>query len=1199
MRAYNVDAVRAGLLALAFLAVCGAAAAEVRNPDGVAVIIGNKDYGDRDVPPVAYAHRDAGAFKRYVLDVLGYAPGNVFELRDADRAAMLKALGRRGGKMSDLWAVLARLPEGGDVVVYYSGHGVPGREGGMGYLLPVNVAPRAAEADGYPLDLLYEQLGSLGKARSVRVFLDACFSGGSHAGSLVQDASPVAMSAAMPAEASDKVTVLTAAEGSQLASWDEDSEHGLFTHHLLDALYGKGDRDRDGRVTAAEARAYLDAHMSSAAWLSHGREQRAVLLKAGEVEVVLASAGDGGFPARPVLGPVGETEEAGAARVRAEEAHVSPEKLEKGLGLSAGDRRLAQMGLAAAGHDPGPADGVFGRRTRAALRAWQASKDLEVTGYLTEEQSEGLTALGREEPERRAREERQRTKAVEPDGKGAVSGADTPGGAVSGGAGGPVRDALHRAAEAGDFVGLQAALAAGADVDARDGRGWTALMHAVAKGYPVLAGLLLEAEASPDVRAPDGATALFMAAADGHTENVMLLMEAGADVSFRGPGSRTAVDVARERYGDAETARRGGEPAAVLALLEGMSLDAFEAALDDAAFARAEAAGTMAAFEGYLSSYPKGRHAKEAADAVGRLRAEAERKERVDDAAFARAEAAGTMAAFEGYLSSYPKGRHAKEAADAVERLRAEAERKKRADDDAAFARAKAAGTLAAFEGYLSSYPEGRHAKEAADAVKRLRAEAERKKRADDDAAFALATTLGTLAAFEGYLSSYPKGRHAKEAADAVGRLRAEAERKERADDAAFARAKAVGTMAAFEGYLSSYPKGRHAKEAADAARRLRAEAERKERADDDAAFARAKAVGTVLAFEFYLTYYPKGRHAKDAADAVTRRAEAERKKRADDDAAFARAKAAGTAAAYAGYRSSYPEGRHVKAAERREEERRAGRQFRDCVRCPEMVVVPPGTYMMGSSWWEAGWFDDEVPMHWVKIAHPFAVGVYEVTRGEFGRFVSATGRSMGNSCWTHEDGEWEKRAGKSWRNPGFRQTEAHPVVCVSWDDAKAYVGWLSKKTGKEYRLLSESEWEYVARAGTKTPCYWGESVWSQCRYANGADEASGDFGWGKAPCDDGYARTSPVGTFSPNRWKLRDVLGNVWEWVEDCWNGSYHGAPTDGSAWESGDCGVRVMRGGSWGSGPRYLRSANRGWTTTGFRPYRVGFRVARTLTP
>ena len=166
---------RLALLAAVAGAICGAAVAEVRNPNGVAVIVGNKEYRDPDVPPVDYAHRDAEAFKRYVVEVLGFDPANVFELRDADRGAMFKAFGRRGGTMSDLWAGLARLPEGGDVVVYYSGHGVPGREGGKGYLLPVNVPPRAAREDGYPLDLLLEKLGALDKARSVQVFLDACF----------------------------------------------------------------------------------------------------------------------------------------------------------------------------------------------------------------------------------------------------------------------------------------------------------------------------------------------------------------------------------------------------------------------------------------------------------------------------------------------------------------------------------------------------------------------------------------------------------------------------------------------------------------------------------------------------------------------------------------------------------------------------------------------------------------------------------------------------------------------------------------------------------------------------------------------------------------------------------------------------------------------------------------------------------------
>ena len=271
------------------------------------------------------------------------------------------------------------------------------------------------------------------------------------------------------------------------------------------------------------------------------------------------------------------------------------------------------------------------------------------------------------------------------------------------------------------------------------------------------------------------------------------------------------------------------------------------------------------------------------------------------------------------------------------------------------------------------------------------------------------------------------------------------------------------------------------------------------------------------------------------------------------------------------------------------------GTKLRDCPECPEMVVVPAGSFMMGSPESEEGRRDREGPVRRVKIGYRLAVGVKEVTRGEFARFVSKTGRSMGGSCWEW-DGEWKEHSGRNWKSPGYSQTDEHPVVCVSWDDAKAYVRWLSGKTGKEYRLLSEAEWEYVARAGTVTARYWGESETGQCRYANGADET---YGWTEAFCDDGYARTAPVGSYQANGFGLHDVLGNVYEWTEDCWNESYTGAPSDGSAWETGNCSRRVLRGGSWDILPRDLRSAFRYGYSTGSRVINLGFRVARTLTP
>ena len=275
---------------------------------------------------------------------------------------------------------------------------------------------------------------------------------------------------------------------------------------------------------------------------------------------------------------------------------------------------------------------------------------------------------------------------------------------------------------------------------------------------------------------------------------------------------------------------------------------------------------------------------------------------------------------------------------------------------------------------------------------------------------------------------------------------------------------------------------------------------------------------------------------------------------------------------------------------------RRVGGTFRDCATCPQMVVVPVGSYRMGSPSSEVERWSGEEPVHRVTIGQPFAVGVYEVTVGEDGRFVGATGHAGGNSCsvWAGGSFGFEERSGRSWRNPGFRQTERAPVVCVNWADARAYVRWLSQQTGQSYRLLSEAEWEYVARAGTTTARYWGESASGQCEYANGADSST-NFDW--IGCSDGHARTAPVGSLRPNAFGLYDVLGNVWEWTQDCWNASYAGAPSDGRSWERGACSHRVQRGGSWSNGPENLRSATRFRNTADGRFDFLGFRIARSL--
>ncbi len=279
---------------------------------------------------------------------------------------------------------------------------------------------------------------------------------------------------------------------------------------------------------------------------------------------------------------------------------------------------------------------------------------------------------------------------------------------------------------------------------------------------------------------------------------------------------------------------------------------------------------------------------------------------------------------------------------------------------------------------------------------------------------------------------------------------------------------------------------------------------------------------------------------------------------------------------------------------------------FRDCSDCPEMVDIPHGTFMMGGTPAEHAWYtgkmggkqelaDWETPRHTVRIDYSFAVGKFEVTRGQYAKFAADTARSDGDGCHVY-DGTWKKVATRNWHAPGWAQTPRHPVACVSWDDATAYVKWLSKQTGFAYRLLSEAEFEYVARATTSTTRYWGDDWENQaaCRFANAADAGSK---WRDAfDCADGYRHTAPVGEYQANAFGLYDMLGNVSEWTADCWNESFANAPTDGSAWLSGNCHARVLRGGSWSNNPRVVRAADRDSDATDARHVNDGFRVART---
>jgi formylglycine-generating enzyme required for sulfatase activity len=294
------------------------------------------------------------------------------------------------------------------------------------------------------------------------------------------------------------------------------------------------------------------------------------------------------------------------------------------------------------------------------------------------------------------------------------------------------------------------------------------------------------------------------------------------------------------------------------------------------------------------------------------------------------------------------------------------------------------------------------------------------------------------------------------------------------------------------------------------------------------------------------------------------------------------------------------------------------GDVFKDCPDCPEVVVIPVGIFTMGSPENEVGRSVVEGPLKKITIKQ-FAVGKYDVTLGQWKTFVNATHRTIVAGCafsgfkdTSRKD--WDPNPNASWQNLGFPQDSTHPVVCITWNDAQDYVKWLSKKTGHTYRLLTEAEWEYAARAGTNTSYSWGSVATHE--FANyGADS-----GWkGIAIGLDKWQYTSPVGSFPPNAFGLYDMQGNVLQYVQDCFSPSVSEIPTDGSpykadvvlnmsgrfSWMNGkrSCEFRMVRGGDWGDPPRMIRSAFRNWapgpgfTLENYRSGGVGFRIAREL--
>lgn len=287
--------------------------------------------------------------------------------------------------------------------------------------------------------------------------------------------------------------------------------------------------------------------------------------------------------------------------------------------------------------------------------------------------------------------------------------------------------------------------------------------------------------------------------------------------------------------------------------------------------------------------------------------------------------------------------------------------------------------------------------------------------------------------------------------------------------------------------------------------------------------------------------------------------------------------------------------------------ERTPGETFTDCETCPEMVVIPPGEFTMGS---ERGEFvlneiRPETPVHQRTIRYAFAAGKTEVTNAQFGEFIAATGYRPSAAC-----SKWLGQVeffGGDWTDPDYGRppTANEPVVCVSWHDAKAFTTWMSGKTGERYRLLSEAEWEYVARDGTQSTWAWGENSDLACKTGNVFDESGAQTSyakehssWEPVKCDDGFGRVAPVGSFPANSFGLHDLGGNVWEWNEDCSLWLYDDEDVNEEPNQvPGHCDRRSVKGGSWFSMISRHRPAFRGRDPENLASHIFGFRLARDL--
>jgi len=432
------------------------------------------------------------------------------------------------------------------------------------------------------------------------------------------------------------------------------------------------------------------------------------------------------------------------------------------------------------------------------------------------------------------------------------------------------------------------------------------------------------------------------------------------------------------------------------------------------------------------------------------------------------------------------------------------------------------------------------------------------------------ALKVDTIEGYRRFITDYPKSIYRNLAETQLDIL----------DEKAWAELAAEDSVAAYEDYLELFPDGLHQTEAMTRIDEIKQEEARKERQRleqerlEQQAWETASSSRTIASFDRYISDWPAGSHIEEA-----NRIRRFLKDQANDNRAFDAARKLHNKDAYQAYIDAFPQGTHVAAALQQLDnlDLRPGKSFADCSDCPRMMVVPAGTFWQGSDDSSALSLSMEKPRRQVTINQPFAVSLHEVTMAEW------------DVCFAKK-GCTEQPTDNGWGR------DKRPVIMVSWNDAQEYVRWLSEKTGQSYRLPSESEWEYFARAGEEGD--WpGNDPALLCNYANIAGTETG-FKWQHPQCSDKLALgTAPVGSFRANSFGLYDTIGNVSEWTSDCMNLSYLDAPVDGGAWGRGICSSHMTRGGSWITGSKEIRLAARFNLKNGDRNDFTGFRVVRTI--